>query len=76
MIKISFFSPHRSFVGFEVRKGLEPVEVDSRLFIQRNIGISIGFLIGYIDITINTGKPAPIEETLADWEPVQSDMDN
>jgi len=75
MIRISFFSPHRSFIGFEIRKGLEPMEIDNRLFIQRNVIISMGFMFGYIDITFNYGNPAPIEETLSEFEPVPDRTD-
>lgn len=61
-IGISFLSQHKSMLGFEITKGIEPDEMDSQLVLQKNVRITIGLLFLYFDITFDLGHPMPFED--------------
>ena len=63
-IGISVLSSSRSLIGFEVRKGMEPAELDGKLMFQRTAIFTIGFLFGYLDITFDLGQPFSFKEGL------------
>ena len=67
-IGISFLSPLKSLLGFEVSKGIEPMENDNRLFLQKNVRFTIGLIFCYFDLTFNTGRPLPFEEIASEFE--------
>ena len=69
-VGLSILSSKRTFVGIEIRKGMEPIGVDNRLHFQQTVIVSIGFVFFYLDFIFNSGKPITMKEAMPDFEEI------
>jgi len=65
VLGLSVLSKSRTLVGIDAQMGVELVRgFNNETFLQRNVSIFFGFLIFYIKITFNVGKPEEVSDIL------------
>lgn len=70
-VGISLLSPMKSIFGFEIRQSMEPVEGQSKLYFQKIVIITFGFIFFYVDFIFDNGKMIPIDEAMMDFEKIE-----
>ena len=65
---ISLLSSMKSLIGFEIRRGMDPLATEKTLQFQRTVIISLGLLFFYIDFTFDIGRPMDMKEIMQSEE--------